>query len=759
MITINGLKVSGIQLSADNGNIRIRAPKGVLSEEILAFVRDNKAALLACLQRNPPDTVVSGVVDNIDLSLCGSFPVQEWTPSVGSIGSVLSLDTETEVIPDGDRTTVPRLVLATAASAIGECFYIAPSNLKSFLVAHKDSILALHNVPFDKSVILKSCGIALCDWLDKGLLRDTGMLYRLLGLAEKGNVPEKWSLDLLAKEFLNTELPKEDNIRLTFGHYLKPDGAVDIADISREHLEYAVKDAIVTLLLHEALMSRINAVCEFHGVNPSLLLGHDIHLKGAIALEEVSRNGMCIDPVHVDKLKQNFEAERTRLLHELSSKFGFAPGKGSATKYQIIMTDIEKQAGITFPKTETGKITSAEDDLEAYRGHEFIKLFLEYKGVEKIVSTFISKLDGKMKVNPRFNPLVSTGRTSCSSPNTQQLPRKGGIREAFIPSARHKFLAADYSAIELCGLAQICYRKYGYSNMRELINSGKDLHRELAAKITGKRPEDVTKEERSKAKAAGFGFPGGLGIDSFIEYARLTYGVTFTVEEAQNVKELWYETYPEMREYMGERADVAGYYCLHDNPLGWEEGIMFAVFRKTVSGNPYANNGNPYAEELVRWTWDKLAEHDFPHKDKFKDDIVAWRGSEDLCRAVQSIATVVWNTGMIKSNCTYCQSKNAHFQGLVAAGAKLALYRLVREGFRVVNFIHDEFIVEVPIEADHLAVARQIERIMIEEMQKMIPDVKIGVEYALMDRWHKGAEAVYDNPKVQTKLLLWKPKS
>lgn len=753
MISINDLVVKGIQLVAEDGNIRIRAPRGLLSAEDLAFIRTNKQALLGYLLRGQYGKVAAC----ISLSPHGSFPVLEWTPAIGSIGPVLSLDTETSVLPDNDRT-VPTLVLATAMSAIGECFYIAPSDLKSFLDVHKDSVLILHNAPFDRAVILQACDIDLCAWTDKGLLRDTGLLYRLLILAEEGLVPERWSLDLLAEKILDIHLPKDDSIRLTFGQYLKPDGSVDIADISTEHLDYAVKDAAVTFMLHAALLNRINSVCELYGVQPSLLLGHDIHLKAALALDVVSRNGMRVDSAQVNKLKDNFKVESEKLLSELSGKFGFAPGLGSAAKYQSIVSGIEESAGITFPRTKTGKITSAEDDLEAYREHEFINLFLAYKGIEKIVSTFIAKLDGRQSVHPRFNPLVSTGRVSCSSPNIQQLPRKGGIREAFIPSAGHYFLTADYSAIELCGLAQICYEKYGFSNMRDLINAGKDLHRELAAKITGKAPEYVTKEERSKAKAAGFGFPGGLGINSFIEYAWLTYGAIFTEAEARTVKELWFETYPEMRLYMAERVDVAGYYGLNENPLRWDEGCIIGVFRRVASGNPFANSGTPYPERLVNWVWSQIAQYNFPHKEKFQADIVAKHGSEELCRAVQTVASVIWKTGMIKSFCTYCQSKNAPFQGLVAAGAKLALYKLIREGFRVVNFIHDEVIIEVPVEVEHLAVARQVEKIMSEEMTRMIPDVKIGVEYALMARWQKGAEAVFDNPANPQKLLIWENK-
>lgn len=167
--------------------------------------------------------------------------------------------------------------------------------------------------------------------------------------------------------------------------------------------------------------------------------------------------------------------------------------------------------------------------------------------------------------------------------------------------------------------------------------------------------------------------------------------------------------------------------------------------------------GSPYPPELVVYLWGVIAQIEFPRREEFAADIVAMRGSPELRRALQPRVPVIWSSGRIRANCTFCQAHNNPFQGRVADGAKTALYLLLRNGFRVVNFIHDEVLVELPVEADHLALAREVERIMVAAMQVVIPDVRIGVDYALMTRWHKGAEAVFDNPERPTRLLPWQP--
>lgn len=119
----------------------------------------------------------------------------------------------------------------------------------------------------------------------------------------------------------------------------------------------------------------------------------------------------------------------------------------------------------------------------------------------------------------------------------------------FIPKKDHVFLDVDYSAIELCTLAQVCYNRYGYSEMMDRINAGEDLHIYYASVMYGIRPEEVTKQQRQEAKAANFGFPGGLGVDTFIQFSS-TYGLDLTQAQAQEMKNVWFEAFPEMKSYM-----------------------------------------------------------------------------------------------------------------------------------------------------------------------------------------------------------------
>ena len=111
-------------------------------------------------------------------------------------------------------------------------------------------------------------------------------------------------------------------------------------------------------------------------------------------------------------------------------------------------------------------------------------------------------------------------------------------------------------------------------------------------------------------------------------------------------------------------------------------------------------------------------------------------------------------TGRLRSNVCYCQRHNTPFQGLAADGAKLALWLLWRAGYRIVNFVHDEILIEVPAESNLKEHAETIRELMISGMKWVVPDVRIDVEYAASTRWYKAAEAVYDD---DGNLVPWEP--
>ena len=680
---------------------------------------------------------------------------REWIPSLGFIGDKFGFDTETEPIKDDSH--IPNLVLSIAYPGNGSIYFITPGNMAAFMEVHAKSLFIGHNLVFDINVIEQTTQRSLSEQIQQGLFRDTGILYRLVMLATKGYVPQWWSLDSATLELLDIELSKDENIRLKFGQFIGNDGSVELKSIPRSFLEYAGLDTVVTLALHDFLHESLLNVCEEHGVEPNLLLSHDDQLRAAIALDRVSRNGMHIDQKAIACLKLELDKELSELKQTLQENYAYQSGEGSAKKYQELMQGIETELGVELSRTKTGRITGKEEDLEVCEGHPFVDAYLRLKELEKLLSTFVSKLNTLPVVFPQYTLLVRSGRVSCHGPNIQQMPRKSGVREAFIPSPGYYFLGIDFDTIELRALAQITYGMFGYSIMRDTINSGVDLHRATAAAITGKATEDVSDDERTLAKALNFGLAGGLGAASFSKFAKLNYGLDIDEDKARELKEDWLNAYPEMREYMASTNTLAERYELDRNPSGWSMEYMPAVFRKILLGNPCSSNGNPYPEILVDWVWGTVATAEFNGREKFEDAIRNREGSEKLLRAAMSFQTVVLPSGMIRANCSYCQKLNGPFQGLVAWGAKRALWNLHKAGFRVTAFIHDEVLVELPIDADHLVLARQVQKIMIGSMSTVIPDVKINAGFALMDRWHKKAKPIYDNPNNPTRLLVWQP--
>ena len=113
-------------------------------------------------------------------------------------------------------------------------------------------------------------------------------------------------------------------------------------------------------------------------------------------------------------------------------------------------------------------------------------------------------------------------------------------------------------------------------------------------------------------------------------------------------------------------------------------------------------------------------------------------------------------TGRLRAAAGYTARHNTIFQGLTSDGAKLALWRVWRAGYKIANFIHDQIIVEVPTEYDLKAHAEAIKGHMIAGMNEVLPDMLVDVKYAATDRWRKGAKAVFDQ---QGRLQLWFPQT
>ncbi|MBN1672937.1 MAG: hypothetical protein JXR37_17965 [Kiritimatiellae bacterium] len=672
-----------------------------------------------------------------------------WTAEYGSVGGTIAYDTETTA--HGRPGGIEDYVVGTVCN--GQTVYVVcKQDLTAFWDGHRNGNVYLHTAAFDLAVTSKCCGFDFDPMIQRGGIIDIAILWRLCRLAITGNVPERWSLDRLAADLLDARLSKDEAVRTGFGEYLR-DGAVDYAAIPMPMYEYAARDAIATFLLGQRIEAE---AARLHGRHtdavPHGLLSHDIQLKGEIALRHIERFGLHVDGAAVTHLEQELDAD-IQVQGATLARYGYVPGaKGNRKRFNEIILDLERRRGASIKVTQkSGDKSQCEDDLLVLADEEFVQAYLAHKKAEKIRRTYVAHLHtSRGKIYPRYNALLKTGRTSCRGPNIQNLPRKGHVRECLVPTPGHVFLAADYGTLELCTLAQITHQRYGESKMRELINAGVDLHRYVASKMLRKPEDEITGEERRRAKAANFGLPGGLGTRGLMQYADAVFGVHLTVDEAEKWRGMWLDVFPEARKYLTEEGNAARLARvlrvdeLPDDRAYVNTEIGAFVLIRIAGGAKCTTSGRLFSRGELDWAWEQIAQTRAAKIKRLQDDIRNRRGSLELQRAIIPGLTVVTPTGRVRADCTFCQSRNLPFQALAADGAKLALYDLVRAGYRVVAFIHDEVLIEIPEGLDYLPVATAVEQIMVGAMRRVCPDVKITVELAVMRRWRKDAEAAYD---------------
>jgi DNA polymerase I-like protein with 3'-5' exonuclease and polymerase domains len=493
------------------------------------------------------------------------WPVVIWEPGMPTVdGTLIALDTETELIVDGkpghpvlyqiaDMTNrVCHLVWWEHWEEYSQDWYAKPS--------FKKATIAMHNAAYD----LRILGINFQDgrpdpWMDKvdrdvPLVVDTGLRFLLIQL-ESGSSDLTWKLDYAAASVLHVSVSKDKDIRLSFSRNM---------EVTEDHAYYGAKDTIITGMLAEEMEA-------------DFMPTEDIQLKGSIALASLEENGLAVD---IEKMKQIGEEKQELVKRYLGtlSAWGFWTGsdKNNQAVQDQVLRNLEERLSISFPRTPTGDVKTEGIKTRFYEEglpvHPFAGALVDYVHENKMISTYLDpEIVGKDgRVHAHFNIMVRTGRTSCSRPNLQNIPRGDGIREIYIAAPGKVLLDIDYSQLELCALAETCYTRYGKSVMQDVINSGEDIHRWFGANIMkAVHGTPDSRNWRQMAKATNFGFPGGLGIKTFRAYALNSYGVELSSEECQMLKDLWLDSFPEMQQHLSPTTDVC---CT--NPLSGEEFFL-----------------------------------------------------------------------------------------------------------------------------------------------------------------------------------------
>lgn len=519
----------------------------------------------------------------------------------------ITVDTETTMAPF--HTFDHELVLMQATDSNQTVYLIRNKDVRRFFNRNHSAKFIFHNAVFDLDVLLPFLGQErIFELIDDKQIYCTKLLYILYKLASEGNAQHRASLKNIVSEFYNIDLEKGQE-RVTFGQYLgKP-----IEEISEDHIKYAALDVIYTHRIYCDLMAMIKPLDTMR-----TLLSFDIQMKGNYALYRIYKNGIGFDL----NRKENWMEENTSRmfnLQEALSTYGWVRGApGVSDRFDTIL----QMVGVAdkLPLTDTGKLSKSSKDLSKHTNVPFIKNYLEFVETEKL-SQFLRNIDTEV-VHGEFNPILNTGRVSMRKPNLQQLPREGGIRECFVPKDPSKsFFIADYSGMENAMLAQVLLDRYGKSRMATVLNDGMDIHKYYASVMFDKKIEDVTKKERQQAKAAVFGFPGGLGIETFKTFAE-GYGLSLTDKECNFMKDKYFKAFPEMRQYLkdceegdvytltGRRRANATYCAVANTPFQGLGSDMAKLAMYDLIKNDY---------QLVATIHDEFISEEYRDEERFKN--------------------------------------------------------------------------------------------------------------------------------------------
>ncbi|MBQ4023332.1 MAG: DNA polymerase I [Prevotella sp.] len=453
---------------------------------------------------------------------------------------ILSFDTETTSTSAIDA----ELVGLSFAVKEKEAFYVAvPTEREKaqkivdiFKPLYEDpTILKVgQNIKYDLEV-LRNYGVVLA-----GPMWDTMIAHYLIQ-------PElRHNMDYMAETLLEYRTIHIDELIGPRGKQQRSMRDLAPADV----YEYAAEDADVTLQLKNVLEPMLKE----KNVEQLFL---EIEMPLVAVLAEMEMNGVCIDTESLKETSDIF----TKRMHALEAEIYQLAGEtfNIASPKQVGEILFGKMKIVEKPKkTKTGQYVTSEEVLQQLRGKsEIIDKILAHRGLKKLLGTYVDALP--KLINPRtghihtsFNQTITaTGRLSSSDPNLQNIPVRGEdgkeIRKAFIPEPGCLFFSADYSQIELRVMAHLSDDE----NMIRAFQDGYDIHAATAANIYKKGVDEVSRDERTKAKRANFGIIYGITVFGLAERLDISR------DEAKQLIDGYFEAFPKVKDYMETSKQMA----------------------------------------------------------------------------------------------------------------------------------------------------------------------------------------------------------
>jgi DNA polymerase I-like protein with 3'-5' exonuclease and polymerase domains len=453
-----------------------------------------------------------------------------------------------------------------------------------------------------------------------------------------------------------------------------------------------------------------------------------------------------------------------------------------------------KGGKLEVPKTGPKLSLSTKVWAEFAQYHDFIAAWVEMEQAAHF-NSFLSHLkrednpNVQVRAHPEYCVMVRNGRSSAQNPPIQQTPRRGGFREIFRASPGHVLVTVDYDFIELCTLAAVCLARYGHSTLANVICHGVDPHAFTASMIEGvtleefltwkNSPDEELKKKfatlRQRAKAVNFGIPSGLTAAGLGHYAKSAYGVELSTEDAEAFRTTLIEKiYPELSLYLQENdmsrlatnLKIPEEICWQSFSFGKvtaKDGDFEAAKRSPAVEGGIRNivrgrktrkrDGKAYSAFFVKKIWNALLTlaRDPETYKTLKE--AKGEGSEEIFRMLfgRPVATL---TGRIRGKVGFTQACNTPFSGLAADGAKLAMWNLHLLGYKIIGFIHDEIIVEIPQTPTntYTAEVKDIQNVICQSMRELTGPIPISCSAAVSYVWSKNAKAVFDS---QGEIIPW----
>lgn len=400
------------------------------------------------------------------------------------------------------------------------------------LFINEESLKIAQNYKFDE-LVLKNAGFDV-----KGSVFDTMVAGYLV------DANQKLSMDALAKTYLGYE-PVSIETLIGKGKKQKTMDQIPYEEIS----DYACEDADITLQLYHVLKQKMEE-------DELVDISKNLEFPLIKVLAKMEKEGVKIDVEMLEDFSEELTKDLIELEKQIFEKTGTEFNLNSPQQLgDVLFNKMEIPSG---KKTKTGQYSTSESVLSKLAvEYEVPALVLDYRSLNKLRSTYVDALPKLVsektgRIHTDFNQTVAaTGRLSSSNPNLQNIPirtkRGREIRKAFVPADGFKMLAADYSQVELRVIASIS----GDENMIQAFREGEDIHARTAKEVFSLETlDEVTADQRRKAKEVNFGIP--YGVSAYGLASRL--GISN--DEGKEMIDQYFNRFPGIQTYIDETIKV-----------------------------------------------------------------------------------------------------------------------------------------------------------------------------------------------------------